>query len=107
MLGPTDGKPFETLSLTTLARDKYLFPVLLEEARQVFSEAEKGAMVVHMAMGTTWQRFGPPRSKRTLESVILDDNVAENIERDVQSFMHRSKWYADRGEYGFQRSHPR
>ncbi|KAG8904782.1 hypothetical protein FRB99_001214 [Tulasnella sp. 403] len=97
MPGPTDGRPFETLSLTTLARDKHLFPVLLDEARQVFSESEQGATVVHMAMGTTWQRFGPPRTKRDLESVILDNGVAERIQKDLKAFMGRSQWYAERG----------
>lgn len=97
MPGPTDGRPFETLSLTTLARDKHLFPVLLDEARQVFSKAEEGAMVIHTAMGTSWERFGPPRSKRELESVILDDGVSERIEKDIRAFMARSQWYRDRG----------
>ncbi|KAG8939653.1 hypothetical protein FRC04_006100 [Tulasnella sp. 424] len=97
MPGPVDGRPFETLSITTLARDKHLFPVLLEEARQLYSEAEQGAMVVHTAMGTTWQRFGPPRTKRDLHSVILDDGVAERIEKDIKAFMHRSRWYRERG----------
>lgn len=98
MPGPTDGRPFETLSLTTLARDKHLFPELLDDARQVFAEAEKGAMVVQTAMGISWQRFGPPRSKRALDSVILDDGVAERIESDLKAFMQRSQWYAERGK---------
>lgn len=96
------SQPFETLSLTALRRDKPLFPVLLDEARQLYAEAESSGTVVHTAMGTSWERFGPPRRKRDVESVVLADGVAERIENDLSAFMGRAKWYADRGMWSVQ-----
>lgn len=98
MPGLADGSPFETLSLTALRRDKPLFPVLLDEARQLYAEAETAGTVIHTAMGTSWERFGPPRRKRDLGSVVLDNGVAERIELDLKAFMCRAKWYAERGQ---------
>ncbi|KAG9037387.1 hypothetical protein FRB95_005676 [Tulasnella sp. JGI-2019a] len=97
MPGLSDGAPFETLNLTALRRDKPLFPVLLEEARRLYTEAETSGTVIHTAMGTSWERFGPPRRKRDLQSVVLDDGVSERIEADLKAFMGRAKWYAERG----------
>lgn len=105
MPGFSDGAPFETLNLTALRRDKPLFPVLLEEARQLYAEAETSGTVIHTAMGTSWERFGPPRRKRDLNSVVLDDGVAERIEADLKAFMGRAKWYAERGVYRSRGSH--
>ncbi|KAG8935715.1 hypothetical protein FRC03_003017 [Tulasnella sp. 419] len=97
MMDMTGGRPFETLKLTTLSRDRHLFPALLEEARQVVQSADQGRLVVHAAWGTEWVRFGHPRRKRPFESVILADGVSEKIRDDLVSFLSRSAWYAERG----------
>lgn len=48
-----------------------------------------------------WRAFGHPRRKRALESVVLDESVAENIVKDVKEFINRSQWYFDRGKLLF------
>jgi len=53
--------------------------------------------VIYNSWGTTWQKFGNPRRKRPLDSVILDAGVKERIVADIQDFMASNKWYHDRG----------
>ncbi|KAH8116858.1 BCS1 N terminal-domain-containing protein [Phellopilus nigrolimitatus] len=93
----TSGTPWETVTLTTLARDRALFPALLAEARDAALREQEGKLVLYTAWGTEWRPFGLPRRKRPVGSVVLADGVAERIEEDVQAFLRRRKWYADRG----------
>lgn len=91
------GKPWETLTLTTLSRDRNLFNDLLTEARDMAMQSQQGKLVVHTAWGTEWRPFGKPRDKRPLKSVVLATGVAEKIEEDIKAFLSRKQWYADRG----------
>ncbi|KAI0064556.1 mitochondrial chaperone BCS1 [Artomyces pyxidatus] len=91
------GIPWETVTLTTLSRDRSLFPMLLSEARDMAMRGQEGKLVVHTAWGTEWKPFGLPRRKRPLKSVVLEEGVGEKIEDDVKAFLGRREWYADRG----------
>ncbi|PPQ89123.1 hypothetical protein CVT25_006495 [Psilocybe cyanescens] len=91
------GTPWETVTLTTLSRDRKFFPQLLSEARDLAMRGQEGKLVIHTAWGTEWRPFGQPRLKRPLKSVVLAPGVAENIENDIKSFLDRRQWYADRG----------
>lgn len=91
------GIPWETVTLTTLSRDRALFPTLLSEARDLAMRGQEGKLVIHTAWGIEWKPFGQPRRKRPLQSVVLEEGVGEKIERDVQAFLKRRQWYADRG----------
>jgi chaperone BCS1 len=91
------GVPWETVTLTTLSRDRTLFPQLLSEARDLAMRGQEGKLVIHTAWGIEWKPFGQPRRKRPLQSVVLQDGVADKIEEDVKSFLRRRQWYADRG----------
>lgn len=91
------GTPWETVTLTTLSRDRNLFPELLSEARDLAMRGQEGKLVIHTAWGIEWRPFGQPRGKRPLQSVVLAPGVAENIENDIKSFLDRRQWYADRG----------
>lgn len=91
------GQPWETVTLTTLSRDRNLFPSLLSEARELAMKGHEGKLVVMTAWGTEWRQFGIPRRKRPLGSVVLDEGVSEKIENDVKAFLDRRQWYADRG----------
>ena len=92
------GTPWETVTFTTLSRDRSLFPSLLSEARDLAMREQEGKLVLHTAWGTEWRPFGLPRRKRPLGSVVLADGVSDRIERDVRAFLQRRQWYADRGE---------
>ncbi|GAA5871224.1 hypothetical protein JCM16303_000685 [Sporobolomyces ruberrimus] len=97
MLDLNSGTPWETVHLTTLSRDRQLFPPLLSEARKLAQQAVVGRTVIYTAWGAEWRPFGRPREKRLLESVVLDAGVKERIVEDVKSFMSRGRWYSERG----------
>ncbi len=92
------GIPWETVTLTTLSRDRILFPQLLVEARDIALRGQEGKLVIHTPWGIEWRPFGLPRRKRPLKSVVLQEGVADHIEHDVSAFLQRRQWYADRGD---------
>ncbi|KAH8826977.1 BCS1 N terminal-domain-containing protein [Flagelloscypha sp. PMI_526] len=63
--------PWETVTLTTLSRDRTLFPALLAEARDVALQKIQGKLIVYTAWDLSWRPFGKPLQKRPLNSVIL------------------------------------
>ncbi|KAF8201547.1 BCS1 N terminal-domain-containing protein [Pholiota molesta] len=87
------GTPWETVTLTTLSRDRKLFPQLLGEARDLAMRGQEGKLVIHTAWGIEWRPFGQPRLKRPLQSVVLAPGLAENIEHDIKSFLERRQWH--------------
>lgn len=91
------GVPWETVTLTTLSRDRILFPQLLSDARDLAMRGQEGKLVIHTAWGIEWKPFGKPRRKRPLQSVVLEQGQRERIEEDVKAFLGRRQWYADRG----------
>ncbi|KAG8750030.1 hypothetical protein FRC11_010830 [Ceratobasidium sp. 423] len=98
LLDLNSGSPWETVTLTTLARDRALFSSLLAEARDLALQGNEGRTVVYIARGIEWTQFGRPRRKRELGSVVLADGIADKVVQDVKSFMNRGKWYTERGE---------
>jgi len=94
------GSPWESVLLTTLSRDRYIFNQLLTAARQVAVDLQEGKTVVYTCWGLEWRPFGQPRRKRPLTSVILDRGVKDRIVRDVKDFLLASTYYYDRGIAG-------
>ncbi|KAI5962534.1 BCS1 [Candida pseudojiufengensis] len=97
LLDMTNGTPFETVTLTTLYRDRYLFNDLLYEAKSMALKAREGKTVIFTSWGPEWRPFGQPRSKRLIGSVILDKGIAETILDDVKDFLISGEWYHKRG----------
>ncbi|XP_014254726.1 mitochondrial chaperone BCS1 isoform X2 [Cimex lectularius] len=91
------GVPWETVTLTSFGWDKQVYFDILEEARQLALAETEGKTVMYTAMGPEWRPFGHPRKRRPLNSVVLDEGVAERILSDVKDFLNASKWYGDRG----------
>jgi hypothetical protein len=91
------GSPWESVTLTTLSRDRQIFGDLLNEARQLAIDLQEGKTVVYTCWGLEWRPFGQPRRKRPLNSVILDVNVKERIVSDVKDFLSASNYYYERG----------
>ncbi|KAI0362045.1 hypothetical protein OH77DRAFT_1491540 [Trametes cingulata] len=91
------GMPWETITITTLFRDRGVFTELLSEARDLALRGQEGKLVINIPWGIEWKPFGQPRRKRPLKSVVLEEGVAEKIEDDVKAFLQRRQWYADRG----------
>lgn len=97
LLDMTLGTPFETVTLTTLYRDRALFGNLLAEAKSMALKAREGKTVLFTSWGPDWRPFGQPRKKRMLGLVILDKGVAEHIVTDVRDFLSSGDWYHQRG----------
>ena len=97
MMDLSTGAPWETVTLMTLSRDRQVFTELLQEAQRMALANQEGKTVIYTSWGPEWRPFGPPRKRRLLSSVILDDGIGERIVRDVQEFVKNEKWYADRG----------
>lgn len=91
------GPVWETVTLTTLARDRSLFTALLAEARTLALGSMEGKLIIRTPHGLEWRPFGLPRDKRPLPSVVLDSGISERIQADLSSFIARKSWYADRG----------
>lgn len=94
----SSGKPWETVVITTLSKDRKLFPILLAEARDLAMKEQEGKLVINIPWGIEWKPFGLPRRKRPINSVVLAPGVSSLIRKDVESFLSKRQWYADRGE---------
>lgn len=97
LIDMTSGTPFETVKLTTLYRDRYLFQEMLAEAKKLALRAREGKTVLYTSWGPDWRPFGQPRKKRMLESVILDKGMSEALVNDVRDFLLSGDWYHRRG----------
>ena len=91
------GKPWETITLTTLYSQRHVFEALFTEAHKLAQQSTEGKTIIYTSRSTSWEKFGEPRRKRPLESVILDKGVKERILDDVTDFLASAKWYYDRG----------
>ena len=91
------GRPWESITLTTLYSQRHIFEDLFVEAHRLAQQSTEGRTIVYTAKSTSWERFGEPRRKRPIESVILDKGVKERIITDVKDFLTSSKWYYQRG----------
>jgi chaperone BCS1 len=91
------GRPWETVTLTTLYAHRHIFEDLFKEAHEHAVRSHEGKTVIYNSWGTEWRQFGNPRRKRPLDSVILDAGVKERIVDDVKDFLASSSWYNDRG----------
>jgi chaperone BCS1 len=91
------GRPWETVTLTTLYAHRHIFEEMFTEAHAVAAQSHEGKTRIYNSWGAEWSQFGHPRRKRPLQSVILDEGVKEKIVEDVRDFLDSGKWYYDRG----------
>lgn len=99
MMDLTTGSPWETITVTTLSRDRHVFTDLLREAQEMALKKQEGKTVIYTSYGPEWRPFGMPRRRRLLDSVILDGNIKERIVDDVRAFIGNGKWYNERGTF--------
>lgn len=91
------GRPWETITLTTLYTHRHIFQDLFTEAHVFAARSHEGKTSIYNSWGTEWRQFGQPRRKRPLDSVILDQDIKERIVVDVKDFLGSSQWYYERG----------
>jgi chaperone BCS1 len=93
----TSGNLWETITLTTLGRNRGVFEQILEEAKDFALQKEEGTTVIYTSAGGDWRRFGFPRKRRPLESVILEQGRSDKLLTDAKEFLNSARWYIDRG----------
>jgi len=91
------GKPWEKIQFTFIGKNTQLFENILNDAYEVSSQKEENKTTIYTNWGSEWREFGQPRTKRLLESVVLDKGVAEKIMADVLEWTNSADWYRDRG----------
>lgn len=91
------GRPWETITLTTLYAHAPVIEQMFSEAYHQASKAKEGKTIIYNSFSTDWRAFGEPRRKRPLDSVILDEGVKEKIVTDVEDFIKSAEWYYGRG----------
>uniref|UniRef100_A0A8C9B3X3 Mitochondrial chaperone BCS1 n=1 Tax=Prolemur simus TaxID=1328070 RepID=A0A8C9B3X3_PROSS len=97
MIDLQTGTPWESVTFTALGTDRKVFFNILEEARELALQQEEGKTVMYTAVGSEWRPFGYPRRRRPLNSVVLQQGLADRIVRDIREFIDNPKWYTDRG----------
>lgn len=97
MIDLKSGSPWETISITTLSRDRQSLSEILEKAKKAALSKEEGKLVIFTSYGPDWRPFGNPRKRRPLKSVVLESGISDKIKTDLLSFLNGSKWYYDRG----------
>ena len=93
----SNGRPFETIKLTTLYAHRHIFEQIFEEALAFSQQSVEGKTVVYTRGQTSWQPMGEPKRKRPFISVVLAKDLAKNILNDVKEFLNARTWYLDRG----------
>lgn len=97
--GPMDlssGRPWETITLTALYAQEHILEDILGQCHRLAEQSTEGKTIIYRARNS-WERFGDPRRKRPLESVVLDKGVKEKIVADVKYFLADSERYYSRG----------
>ncbi|XP_046371115.2 mitochondrial chaperone BCS1-like [Haliotis rufescens] len=97
MLDLQTGVPFETVTLTSVGRNREMFFDILDQARKLALQKQEGKTVMYTAMGAEWRQFGYPRRKRPMSSVVLDRGISEKILDDIREFTEKPEWYIERG----------
>jgi len=93
----SSGNLWESVTFTTLGRNRAVLEDILNEAKTMALKKHQGSTVIYTSSGGDWRKFGFPRKKRPLHSVILDKGQSEKLLNDVREFLNSSRWYIDRG----------
>ncbi|EGF76556.1 hypothetical protein BATDEDRAFT_30890 [Batrachochytrium dendrobatidis JAM81] len=93
----TTGSPCEIVTVTTLSRDRALLSQILEEAKEVALASDVGKTVIYTSFGPEWRKFGNPRRRRPLDTVVLDQDTSSIIYNDIKAFLAGGSWYHTHG----------
>ncbi|KYQ89027.1 mitochondrial chaperone BCS1 [Tieghemostelium lacteum] len=91
------GAPFESIQLTCYKSNKNILEDLIKDAMRLSLNRDFGKTVIYMNDGGSWQRFGNPRTIRSLDSVILADDLKKTVIYDIKEFLNNEVWYRNRG----------
>lgn len=97
MIDHTHHVPYETVTLTTLGRNKQVFEKILLEARENALKSQENMTLILKPVGAEWRQFGNAQRRRPLNSVLLGSGQSKRILSDIQEFLVSQRWYVDRG----------
>lgn len=97
MVDLNTGKPWEKIEFMAIGKDTEVFQSILNESHELAMRKEENKTIIMTNWGSEWRQFGQPRKKRSLDSVILDENLAEKLLADVNEWIGAASWYYDRG----------
>lgn len=100
--------PFESIKITTRAypifglsknslHGNQILDNIFEKARNDYDQAINDSIVIYEPETSTWRTFGNPIKKRSLNSVILDKNISNEISQDMIRFLRSEDWYNTHG----------
>lgn len=91
------GVPWEVVTLTTLGRRRGLLLNMLEEARRDVLARHSGLTLTYGSSGGGWRQLSSPQQSRQLDTVIVEEGVAEGLAADCRKFLGAGAWYRQRG----------
>jgi chaperone BCS1 len=86
----------ETFTFQTLVRDRKIITDLIEEARLLAFPPEEKAITIQRVIYGGWQPV-MKRMPRPLESVVLKENMSQELMKDITQFLGSAGWYRDHG----------
>ena len=82
----------ETFNIKIFSQNRQLVMDLITEARELAYPPEDDRISVFMPNYGSWSRTAK-KIPRPIESVILDNNLTEDILNDIKEFQSSEKWY--------------
>ena len=70
---------------------------MLDEARKDVLERHAGLTMTYGSSGSDWRELCQPQQARPLDTVVLEDGVAEKLAADCKQFLTSGSWYRQRG----------
>eukprot|EP01116_Phalansterium_solitarium_P011399 TRINITY_DN27061_c0_g1_i1.p1 TRINITY_DN27061_c0_g1~~TRINITY_DN27061_c0_g1_i1.p1 ORF type:complete len:435 (-),score=10.49 TRINITY_DN27061_c0_g1_i1:4-1308(-) len=86
----------ETITISIFGRDRKVVQNLVNDAMELSFSREEGKTVIYTSCGSSWRKFGA-RSRRPMDSVILDRGVVDALCADISDFLGSTCWYRDMG----------
>jgi hypothetical protein len=87
----TTMKPRESFTMRVFSRNLAISKRMIEEARD-FALPKDGKVEIRTCSGHYWNLTGRIRP-RSLDSVVLEGNIAENVLSDIRRFQKDADWY--------------
>jgi chaperone BCS1 len=85
-----------TLRQSILTWSHHTLDLLVVEAKKNYVQAQEKNVALRLPTDNYW-RFAAFRARRSLDTLVLEDGVAEQVLKDAQEFMDSRPWYEARG----------
>lgn len=87
----------ETIELATFGRGSAIMQEIAAEAKAQAAARDSDKTVIYHNAGSRWMRHHDTRTRRPIESVILDGSMRDDLIRDVRTFLGSRDYYTRLG----------